>query len=270
VRVLAAALLALVSATAGHADGWDAARQQEIEPLNALLHRHLPSLLRERNLDGLVRLYATGTGTGLTWDGMRAAAPGAHEPSWRWSGPSGEEPIRERYRRLLELFLRIDSAELRIDRVDWTARTSRGNPATVRLIVRGSGPDGDRRQLEQHASLWVRFYDPFWEIAGEEVTRRSLVARERPRFEEATAAAGIQNVHANVASPPFRLFGKDTDNPVRQASGIAIGDADGDGCEDLLLAGSPELVLYRSRCDGSFEDATLASGLPRPYPAAAR
>jgi hypothetical protein len=56
---------------------------------------------------------------------------------------------------------------------------------------------------------------------------------------------------------------------VRQASGVAVGDADGDGCEDLVLTGSPELTFYRGRCDGTFEDATAASGLPRPYPAAA-
>jgi hypothetical protein len=36
-----------------------------------------------------------------------------------------------------------------------------------------------------------------------------------------------------------------------------------------VLSGSPDLSLYHGRCDGSFEDATEASGLPVPYPAAA-
>src|SRR5262245_4776608 len=268
VRKIGAALLALVLLAAS-ADPWYSARKKEVEPLNALLHRHLPSLIRERNLDGLVRLYATESGTGLTSEGMQSVVPGATERTWRWIGPRGEEAIRDRYRRILDLFGRIDSAELRIDHVDWTPKPPLGNRATVRLIVRGSGPGGDLRQLEQHAEVWVRFYDPFWEISGEEVTQRSMVALEGPRFEDATDAAGIHNVHANQASPPFRLFGKQADNPVRQAYGAAVADVDGDGCEDLLLAGSPELVLYRSRCDGSFEDVTLAAGSPRPYPAAA-
>ena len=268
-RVLAAVFLAFALPAASSADEWDEARQTQVEPLNALLHRHLPSLLRQRNLDDLVRLYATETGTGLTWEEARSVVPWARERTSLWTGATGEETIRERYRRIFELFDRIESAELRIDRVDWTPRAPLGHRATVRLIVRGLGPGGDLRQLEQHAVLWVRFYDPFWEISGEEVTSRRMVELDRPRFEDATEAAGIRSVHANLASPPFRLFGKQPGNPVRQGSGVAVADADGDGCEDLLLAGSPELVLYRSRCDGTFEDATLAAGLPRPYPAAA-
>src|SRR5439155_631094 len=50
---------------------------------------------------------------------------------------------------------------------------------------------------------------------------------------------------------------------------VAWRAADGDGCEDLFLAGSPDAVLYRNDCDGTFTDVTAASGLPHPYPATA-
>jgi hypothetical protein len=139
----------------------------------------------------------------------------------------------------------------------------------VRLIVRGTGAAGDRRQLEQHARLLVRFFDPFWEITSEEVSSRVLVSLDAARFEEVGRSAGLTSLHRNERSPAYHLFGGDEENAVRQPSGVAVADVDGDGCEDLLLAGSPELALYRNRCDGSFEDATLAAGLPRPYPAAA-
>jgi hypothetical protein len=267
------ALLALLTVLAlpapALADAWDTARAQRIDPLNAMLHKHWPAQLMDRNLDGLLRLYSTDAGTGLTWKVAQPLESDASERSVRWTGPGGEEPIRERYRELLELFPEIQRVELRIDRVDWRNPGPLGHRATVRMIVRGSGPQGRRQYLEQDATIHVRFFDPFWEIAAEEVTARTLVSQDRPRFGLAGEQAGIVEVHANEASPPFRLFGGGDDNPVRQASGVAVGDADGDGCEDLVLAGSPTLTLYRSRCDGSFEDVTAVAGLPRPYPAAA-
>jgi hypothetical protein len=270
VVLIRAFILILLVPTVGLADDWDSTRQKLIDPLNSALHAHWPTQLKNRDLDVLVRLYATQTGTGLTWeDSQQLVEPLGSERILRWVGPGGDEPIRERYRRLLDLFADIHRADLRIDRVDWRNPGPMGYRATVRLIVKGRGPDGDLRQLEQHATLRVRFFDPFWEITAEEITARTLITLDRPRYEWVSDAVGIRNIHANELSPPFRLFGTSEDNPVRQGSGVAVGDVDGDGCEDLVLAGSPKLALYRSRCDGTFEDATVAAGLPPIYPAAA-
>ncbi len=260
---------ALGAPVASYAKDWDTARQTLIDPLNSALHSHWPKQLQSRELDTLVRLYATQTGTGLRWDDVQPVSSSAEETTLRWTGSGGEEPIRERYEKLLALFADISRTELRIGRVDWRNPDPLGYRTTVHLIVRGTGPEGDRRQLEQYATLRVRYFDPFWEITQEEVTARTLVSLGQPRFEWATAAVGIDSIHQNQASPPFRLFGDTEENPVRQASGVAVGDANRDGCEDLILAGSPDLVFYRSRCDGTFEDATREVGLPRPYPAAA-
>ncbi|MBW2419932.1 MAG: VCBS repeat-containing protein [Deltaproteobacteria bacterium] len=251
------------------ADGWEATRKTLVDPLNSALHSHWPKQLENRELDVLVRLYVTPTGTGLTWNDEEPVASSAQETMLRWSGPGGEEPIRERYEKLLELFSDIHRVDLRIGRVDWRNPGPLGYRATVHLIVRGKGPRGDLRQLEQHANLRVRYFDPFWEITEEEVTARTLVSRDRPRFEWTRDSVGIDSIHANEASPPFRLFGNSDENPVRQGSGVAVGDVNGDGCEDLVLAGSPDLLFYRARCDGTFEDATNEVGLPQPYPAGA-
>jgi len=263
------AVLAALGPTRATADSWESTRQRLIDPLNSKLHSHWPNELKGRNLDVLLRLYATETGTGLTWSDPQSIATGASEEILRWTGPRGEEPIRERYARLLDLFGDIQHAEQRIERVDWRNPGPLGYRMTVHAIVRGTSPGGQRRQLEQWATLHARFFDPFWEITSEEVTKRTLVTQEIPRFDSVAKTARVDSVHANVASPPFRLFGDHEDNPVREASGVAVGDADGDGCEDLVLAGSPDVVYYRSRCDGTFEDATRDSGLPNPYPAAA-
>jgi hypothetical protein len=262
-------MLAIFGSTTATAEAWDSTRKRLIEPLNAKLHSHWPNELKERNLDVLLRLYATETGTGLTWADPRRVSTGANEETLRWMDTRGEESIRDRYTRLLEFFAKIQFAEQRIERVDWRNPGPLGYRATVHVIIRGTGPEGQRRQLEQWATLHVRFFDPFWEITSEEVTDRTVVTEEIPRFESVSEKAQIDSVHANEASPPFRLFGNSEDNPVSEASGVAVGDADGDGCEDLVLAGSPDLIYYRSRCDGTFEDATRESGLPNPYPAAA-
>jgi len=256
------------SSTLASAEQWEVTRKRLIDPLNSMLHNHWPTEITSRNLDVLLRLYAVDEGTGISWDSPQSVSlPGA-ESTLQWQN-RGTESIRERYQRLMDLFREIELTQLRIERVDWRNSGPLGHRATVHAIVRGSNPAGERIQLEQYATLSVRFFDPFWEITAEEVTRRSLVTLKSPRFESAGARAGIDFIHENRASPPFRLFGRSNENPVRQGSGVAVGDADGDGCSDLVLAGSPGLALFRSRCDGTFENATAAFGLPIPYPAAA-
>ena len=266
--VLALAVIA-GPASRAVADAWTDTRTELIDPLNAMLHSHWPKELAARNLDVLVRFYVNETGSGLSWQHEPEVARAHNERTLRWTQVGPDEPIRERYERLLALFERIDRVERRVERVDWRHPTPDGYRTTVHSIVRGRGPDGDHRQLEQWSTVYVRYFDPFWEITSEEVTARTLVSSGTPRFEVADVATGVANVHRNELSPPFRLFGDSDENPVRQASGVAIGDYDGDGCEDMLLTGSPVLALYRNLCDGSFEDTTPVSGLPTPYPAAA-
>jgi hypothetical protein len=236
-------VLAVAGAAASAASDWEAVREGRIDPLNSMLHSHLPEALAERNLQGLERFYT---------QELRADA-------------------RARYRAILDTFAEIDRVDLRIDRVAWGEESEAGVPATVRLLVRGRGPEPESalRQLLEKRLVRVRFYDPFWEITEESVESTRLVERATPRFDWRTASAGVADIHANAESPPFRLFGGASDNPVLQGSGVAVADVDGDGCEDLLLAGSPNLTLRRSLCDGTFRDITAESGLPNPYPAGA-
>jgi len=105
---------------------WEVTRKGVIDPLNGAFHRHLPTYLRTRDLTALLGLYATETGTGISWDAAHAVDAGAEEEIFRWDGPPTVEPIRERWERLLALFPTIERAELRIDDVFWRAATSFG------------------------------------------------------------------------------------------------------------------------------------------------
>ncbi len=266
-RPVGSLVLVLLSTSAAAAP-WETVRRGVIDPLNTAIHRHLPQAIKARNLDGILENYATDVGTGLGWDGATPVYTQAEEETLRWQGPSTSESIAERYRRLLDLFRTVDKAEVRIDRVAWTAADAGGFPATARMIVRGIRADGARVQLEQQLGLHVAERGGHWRITAEDVVARRLVARAVPRFVAATEAAGIANVHTNATSPPYHLFGG-TESPVRASSGSAVADVDRDGCEDVFLAGSPDAVLYRNRCDGTFEDVTAYAGIPHPYPAAA-
>ncbi|HJQ85276.1 MAG TPA: VCBS repeat-containing protein [Candidatus Binatia bacterium] len=267
---LAAVALALLAAVGARAADWETTRRSVIDPLNTALHRHLPSYVKSRDLEKILALYATDTGTGLAWDDARRVHPDAEEETLRWQGAGRSEPIRARWERLLGGFATVDKAELRIDRVGWRERTDgNGWPADLHLLVRGVRPDGVRCQLEQWARVQIVRRDAEWKIAAEAIVARTAVARRAPRFASTTKAAGLANVHTNDGSPTYRLFGGGSDNPIRSSSGSAVADVDGDGCEDVFLAGRPDAALYRSDCAGRFTDVTVAAGLPRPYPAAA-
>ena len=261
----ASATVALICAGRAVADRWEQTRRTVIDPLNSELHRHLPTYLRQRRLDDILALYATDVGSGLTWEGEKRVYPAFSEEMLRWGGRRGEESIRTRYEHLLALFPKIDKAEFRIHRIDWRHPEADGYPAWVRLIIRGTRADGAASQLDQHAELRVKQIEGAgWRITREEITARESVASAFPRYTLATASAGIDNVHTNANSPVFRLVGTLTN-----ASGSAVADVDQDGWEDIFLVGSPTVALYRNRGDGTFEDVTDWSGIPRPYPAAA-
>ena len=258
------ALFAALLPGAARGDRWETTRRTVIDPLNSEVHRHLPQYLKRRDLDAVLGLYATEVGSGVTWDEPVRVHPRFEEEMLRWGARRGEERIRARYERLLALLPKIDKAEVRIHRVDWRHPDAAGYPATARLLVRGTRADGAACQLDQRMTLHLQQHDGAWRITREEILARETVASMHPRYTLATADAGISNVHSNEGSPTFRIVGTLT-----SASGSAVADVDGDGWEDFFLAGSPNAALYRNRHDGTFEDVTEVSGLPRPYPAAA-
>jgi hypothetical protein len=268
VGMVSAAVVLALGGTVGAAD-WETTRRGVIDPLNTSIHRHLPGYVKKRDLDGILGIYATATGDGLTWAEGRRVYPEGEEEVVRWAGPGGPETIAARYRTLLDQFATVDKAELRIGRVGWRKGNADGYPADLRLLVRGTRSDGARLMLDQWMDVRLAERRGHWEITRETVTARETVVRRTPRFEPVTDATGLRNVHTNASSPIFRLFGGGADNPVRASSGSAVADVDGDGFEDVFLAGDPDAALFRNHGGGRFVEQTDGAAPPRPYPAAA-
>jgi hypothetical protein len=236
---------------------WDETRRNTIEPINTAVHRHLPRDIKAKDLDAVLAVYATETGSGLTWNGPAAVGDGFAERRARWTGPSGAEPLRARYEHLFATFATIERAEVRIHRVHWDARDGNGYPADARLLVRGITPDGTRAMLDQRARIWLDQRDGQWKITAEEITARELVSTRNPAFDVATDAAHLQDVHDVDGSPPFKLLGD-----MGASSGLAVADFDCDGFEDVALLSTSRLRLFRNAADGTFTDVTGAMGLP--------
>ena len=236
---------------------WEETRQTVIEPINSAIHRHLPRDIRAQDLDAVLAVYASDTGTGLIWNEPAHVSQGFAEQRVRWTGPTGSEPLRTRYEKLFATFDTVERAEVRIHRIYWDQRGADGYPAEVRTIVRGHGPDGTRRMLDQRTRVWIDQRDGRWVLTGEEVTARELISTATPAFDVVTQAAGLHDVHDIEGSPPFRLLG-DTGT----SSGLAVADFDCDGLEDIALLSSSRIRLYRNAADGSFADVTADMGLP--------
>jgi VCBS repeat protein len=242
--------------------GWDTTRKTVVEPLNSALHRTLPRSIRQRDMTAILALYATETGTGLPWENSEPIASGDEEVL-RWHGPPASETIRSRYEHLLSLFENVESAELRIDTLDWDHPGPQGYRAHVHMVVRGEA-GSVRRQFDQRAVVHVSNAGGSWKITSEEVTARELASGAHPRYALATQASGIDDVHETNGSPTFRIIGG-----VFNSSGSAVGDIDGDGFEDIVLASASHLTVYHNNRNGTFTDVTARSGLPSPFPSVA-
>jgi hypothetical protein len=104
--------------------------------------------------------------------------------------------------------------------------------------------------------------------AGEDRGGGAAQVPDEPRFEDATAAAGIRFRHVNGASGAKHML-------ETLGSGVCVFDYDGDGRLDLYFvqsgalpgfraAGAPRPALYRNLGGGRFADVTAEAGLMGP------
>lgn len=239
---------------------WEKTRKDEIDPINSALHRHLPGDIESRDIDAILSNYELETGEGIVWPEPARVPENFTETRIRWE-KTGREPMRRRYEKLVGLFAEIEKAEVRIHRIHWSDRTADGYPVEARFVVRGTGPGGESRFLEQSAELHVDRRGGQWVVTRENLLSREMIESKQPRFAAVARLVGLDDVHDLSGSPRFRLIG-DT----AASSGSAVADFDCDGYEDFALLSTERITLYRNAADGSFVDASDEAGLPASLP----
>jgi Flp pilus assembly protein TadD len=138
----------------------------------------------------------------------------------------------------------------------------------VRYEIVGTGQTAAR---VAHVGTWRmkwRREAASWRIAEWIATSHVESRALRPAFSEITAAAlaGNDSFRRQLAIPLddwMATFDAALTRDSNGHHGVSVGDADGDGRDDLYVAQPAGLPnrLYRARGDGSFEDATERAGL---------
>src|SRR5271165_1388433 len=181
----------------------------------------------------------------------------------------GHERFLEQMRAYLTPLARLETAEFQIAEIEQTS----DSPLKVRLDIRYDlvGQHGDAGR-EERIGYWLTewMYAEFggWRVCRWTATEETLSQSGQPIFLDVTAQAlGQTESYRNQM-----LHGMDywrtvldgaTGIDVYGNRGLAAGDFDNDGLDDLYICQPPGLPnrLYHNRGDGTFEDVTESAGV---------
>jgi Flp pilus assembly protein TadD len=232
--------------------------------------RELGAAWRARSASGVARLLTSDFRGGrlLTDDETKPAADTAFDVKRVNAAPGSSLDARAfaaEIQKLVADLKQVTVAEFQITSID-------GNEQEVRTDVRfdivGSGTTAYRVERTGTWRLRWRRASAGWQIAEwTDVTHVTSRART-PVFSEITQSAlGGNESFRRQLQTDLDSWSSSIDSMVTFDSnghhGVSVGDADGDGLEDLYIsqpAGLPNR-LYRARGDGTFEDATERTGL---------
>ena len=182
-------------------------------------------------------------------------------------------PGRERFLREMENYLlplsRVETAEFEIVSIKEIAGSASTFDIDIRYDLVGTRKDGGREQRVGH---WLTRWSRMKPRAGAPcagrrpkrlspapASRCSLTSRRRP-----WARPRPTKIRCSAESDHWRtVLDGASGIDVYGNNGLAVGDIDNDGFDDLYVcqpAGLPNR-LYHNRGDGSFEDVTEASGV---------
>jgi Flp pilus assembly protein TadD/peroxiredoxin len=163
----------------------------------------------------------------------------------------------------------IETAEFEIVAIEVVAESPLTVQARIRYDIGGARAGGGKEErIGQWLTRWRRDAGGAWRAVRWEVTEEVVNRAREPIFLDVTAAALGRTESYNKQM----MHGADYWRTVLDGAcgidvygnnGVAAGDFDGDGFDDLYVcqpAGLPNR-LYRNRGDGTFEDVTETSGV---------
>jgi Flp pilus assembly protein TadD/peroxiredoxin len=197
-------------------------------------------------------------------------------PSFRLFRAGGTSPAQSRPPRpvgdelnaLLSDFASVEVAEFQITAIE-LADDARSARIEVRYDFVGSArPRGRAQALGLWQMRWRRAADGVWSVCEWSASRQVRSVASAPVFSEVTSQAlGGNDSFRRQLSVPLDAWSATIDSSLTRDSnghnGIAVGDIDGDGLDDIYVsqpAGLPNR-LFRARGDGTFEDVTERAGV---------
>ncbi|MGC1613823.1 MAG: FG-GAP-like repeat-containing protein [Candidatus Acidiferrum sp.] len=183
------------------------------------------------------------------------------------------ESGRERFLREIKGYLaalsRVETAEFEITHIEEIASSSPMLRIEIRYDIVGVCTDAGREQRVGHwQTQWSRDEASGWRVLRWEAAEETLSRASSPIFIDVTSQALGQTESYRKQM----LHGVDYWRTVLDGAcgidvygnnGVAAGDFDNDGFDDLYICQPPGLPnrLYRNRGDGTFEDVTEKSGV---------
>jgi tetratricopeptide (TPR) repeat protein len=181
----------------------------------------------------------------------------------------GRERFLEQMRAYLAPLARLETAEFQIAEIEQTS----SSPLKVRLDIRYDlvgqhGNTGREERIGYWLMEWIYAESGGWRVCRWTAREETLSQAGQPIFLDVTAQAlGQAESYRNQM-----LHGMDywrtvldgaTGIDVYGNRGLAAGDFDNDGLDDLYICQPPGLPnrLYHNRGDGTFEDVTEAAGV---------
>ncbi len=182
-------------------------------------------------------------------------------------------PGRERFLQEIKNYLapiaRVETAEFEITGIEEFAEKSEKLRVDIRYDLVSTSTDTRREErIGLWRTLWERDGSNSWRAFRWEATEETLSRASQPFFIDVTSQAlGQIDSYKNQLAHGVDYWRTVLDGgcgiDVYGNNGLAVGDFDGDGWDDLYIcqpAGLPNR-LYRNRGDGTFEDVTEKSGV---------
>ena len=180
---------------------------------------------------------------------------------------------RERFLQEIKTYLasmsRVETAEFEIIGIEEIAGSSPLVRVEIRYDFVGTRTDAGREErIGQWLTQWSRDESNAWRVLRWEATEEILSRARDPIFIDVTSQAlGQTESYKNQMLHGVDYWRTVLDGAcgidVYGNNGLAVGDIDNDGFDDLYICQPPGLPnrLYRNRGDGTFEDVTEKAGV---------